>query len=285
MSSYRGRFAPSPTGPLHFGSLFAALVSYLDAKKNQGAWLLRIEDIDPLREIPGASRHIIETLEAHHLFWDEPICYQSKQSAHYERLLGQLEARHAVFRCPCSRKQLTANHGQHTEHCQRQCSSIEHYALKFRKTDSPYSWHDRLQGRLSLALEDDFVLKRKEGYYAYQLAVVNDDHQHNITHVVRGYDLLSSTPMQLALYSALQFSPPCFGHFPILCNKGQKLSKQNHAKAINNLDALSNLKHALSLLQLDAAASERSIPLMLKAAIEQWNPTRLFRCKKLVSPL
>ena len=284
MSSYRGRFAPSPTGPLHFGSLFAALVSYLDAKNNSGTWLLRIEDIDSLREAPGASTSIIRTLEAHHLIWDEEIVYQSTRSFQYDQLLKQLEAKEVVFRCPCSRKLLYENHGEHTDICKQQAHDISNYALKFRKNDTSYQWLDEFQGQQTVKLHDDFVLKRKEGFYAYQLAVVNDDYQQGITHVIRGYDLLESTPMQLALYAALDINPPIFSHFPVLCTNGQKLSKQNHAEAVDDGNAQNNIKLALSLLGLDTAAKEDNLSKMLRTAAELWKPSCLKGQQEIISP-
>ena len=280
MTPYRGRFAPSPTGPLHFGSLFAALVSYLDAKKNTGAWLLRIEDIDPLREIVGASELIIDALEAHHLFWDEEVYYQSRHSEGYEQTITQLEQADAIFRCPCSRKQLISRDGRHIEACERQ-QSTQSYALKFRQTLIDYYWQDTLQGEQSACLSDDFVLKRKEGFYAYQLAVVSDDITQAISHVVRGYDLLSSTPMQLALYKTLKKPPPDFAHFPVISNAGQKLSKQNLAKAIDPLKAKENLAQILKLLDMDAAASEKTIARMLSTAIELWPPLTLVKQREI----
>ncbi|KZY39538.1 MULTISPECIES: tRNA glutamyl-Q(34) synthetase GluQRS [unclassified Oleiphilus] len=284
MSSYRGRFAPSPTGPLHFGSLFAALVSYLEARRNSGTWLVRIEDIDPLREAPGASQQIIETLEAHHLFSDEPIVFQSAHSAEYESLLTKLDLRKAIFYCPCSRKYLATNGGRHNEACLRQSVDKQNCAQKFRNTEELYYWHDGMQGEHSYKLDDDFVLKRKESFYAYQLAVVNDDHRQNITHVVRGYDLLFSTPMQLALYQALDYKPPEFSHFPVLSAKGQKLSKQNHAKAVSSLQAKENLSCIFRLLGIEISSKCLSIPQMLETAIEHWNPKVLSRVKELPSP-
>jgi glutamyl-Q tRNA(Asp) synthetase len=285
MSAYRGRFAPSPTGPLHFGSLFAALVSYLEAKNHQGKWLVRIEDIDPLREMSGASELIISTLDAHQLYWDEEISYQSNNASQYEALLERLQQEGAVFRCPCSRKQLAENGGQHSQACRDQAANLENYALKFRKTNYLYEWLDGFQGAQYFRLNDDFVLKRKEGFYAYQLAVVNDDYQQGITHVVRGHDLLDSTPMQLALYKALNIEAPVFSHFPVLCLKGQKLSKQNYAKAVDDAQAVNNLRSALRLLKLEKAAKETSIAHMLKTAIELWDPKTLHGATQFVSPL
>jgi glutamyl-Q tRNA(Asp) synthetase len=275
MNAYRGRFAPSPTGPLHFGSLFAALISYLDAKAHQGSWLLRLEDIDPLREQAGASEQIVEALKAHHLYWDEDIVFQSAHSANYENALSRLSKTQDTFACPCSRRQLIEAHGRHSEACLNQTTKPQAYAIKFKHTHNEYPWLDVFQGQQSATLDEDFVLKRKEGFYAYQLAVVCDDIEQNITHIIRGYDLLASTPMQLALYKALGTSPPIFGHFPVINHQGQKLSKQNHARAIDNTLARSNLSHALDLLQLGQAAREGSIDKMLQTAIETWQPTVL----------
>lgn len=250
---YRGRFAPSPTGPLHFGSLVAALASFLDAHKNKGKWLVRIEDIDPLREASGASSDILHTLEAHHLYWDESVRYQSDRNNAYETLIEQLRANGFTYYCPCSRKTLIENNGSHGPDCNPEApTSNQAFAIRFRSQDSHYSWTDLILGPQSFVAKkhrDDFVIKRKEGFYAYQLAVVCDDIDQNITHIVRGSDLLDSTPPQLALYKALNISPPLCGHIPIIANnQGQKLSKQNMAPAINNDSASQNLQQALEAL-------------------------------------
>lgn len=275
MKTYRGRFAPSPTGPLHFGSLFAALISYLEAKAHHGSWLLRIEDIDPLREQAEASEQIIECLTAHHLYWDEDIRFQSAHSANYEKTLAQLSRTTHTFACPCSRRQLIDSDGKHCDACINQNISQHACAIKFKRMQREYQWLDIFQGKQATVLNDDFVLKRKEGFYAYQLAVVCDDIEQEISHIIRGFDLLDSTPMQLALYQALGQPPPRFGHFPVINHDGQKLSKQNHAQAVDNTLALTNLRHALGLLELNQAARENSVDKMLKTAIETWQSSVL----------
>ncbi len=250
---YQGRFAPTPTGPLHFGSLVAALASFLDARKNNGQWLVRIEDIDPLRELPGASNDILKTLEAHHLLWDESVRYQSHRSNAYEVFIAQLKHDNHTYLCPCSRKALIENNGLHSEECRpNQPKGSQPLAIRFKTQSKNYSWHDLLLGQQSYSVKegvDDFVIKRKEGFYAYQMAVVCDDIDQNISHIVRGSDLLDSTPPQLALYQAANVPPPQFGHIPVIVNaSGQKLSKQNQAPAICNKAASFNLQEALSAL-------------------------------------
>lgn len=251
---YRGRFAPSPTGPLHFGSLVAALASYLDARAHDGHWLLRIEDLDPLRESRAAADSILTSLEAHHLFWDETVRYQSSHHDDYRGRLAALQQQGFAYRCPCSRKELKANGGCHPRHCRdRPLRDVsEPCAIRFALHRRQYAWDDLLQGpqRITVRGEiDDFVLRRKEGFFAYQLAVVSDDIQQGITHVVRGSDLLDSTPLQLALYEALAAPPPFFLHLPVIVGAdGEKLSKQHFAPALDDQRAGTNLWTALAAL-------------------------------------
>lgn len=270
MSSYRGRFAPSPTGSLHFGSLFAAVISYLHAKANDGIWLVRIEDLDPPRESPAAKAAILATLHAHGLHSDEPILLQSERSAYYEQCLERIWQKGLSFRCPCSRQQLSQSNGQHSAACLEQ-RITEHYAIRFHTPAEIFAWHDAFMGQQALAIREDFVLKRKEGLYAYQLAVVCDDIAQGITHVIRGSDLLDSTPMQLALYRALDHQPPQFGHFPVIVgSSGQKLSKQAHAPAVNNATARQNLLDIFALLHLNIADPEAAPAELLSQATQPW---------------
>lgn len=267
---YRGRFAPSPTGPLHFGSLFAAVISYLHAKANDGIWLVRIEDLDPPRESPAAKSAILETLHAHGLHSDEPILLQSERSAYYEQCLERIRQKGLSFRCSCSRQQLSQSNGQHSPACLAQ-HVAEPYAIRFRSHQERYIWNDLFLGQQALIIREDFVLKRKEGLYAYQLAVVCDDIAQGITHVIRGSDLLDSTPMQLALYRALDHQPPQFGHFPVIVDdSGQKLSKQAYAPAVNNALARQNLLDILTLLHLNIAEPEASPRELLRQAALKW---------------
>lgn len=275
---YRGRFAPSPTGPLHFGSLVAALASFLDARKNKGEWLVRIEDIDPLREVSGASSDILRTLESHHLLWDEQVRYQSNRSNAYESFIEELRVLGFTYYCPCSRKTLIANNGSHSPGCNpSKLSSSQPFAIRFRAQDHRYSWNDLLLGQQSFSATkqtDDFVIKRKEGFYSYQLAVVCDDIEQRITHIVRGSDLLDSTPPQLALYDALTLSTPQFGHIPVITNSaGQKLSKQNLAPSINSTFASQNLQQALDALNHPLPTTLYNAPAdeIIDWAIKNWS--------------
>ncbi len=281
---YVGRFAPSPTGPLHFGSLFAAVISYLDAKQNGGKWLVRIEDIDPLREQKGAAQSILKTLEAHALTWDDNVAYQSDRAQFYDHALDFLRNKQCYFYCPCSRKELAENKGRHSDRCGRNHPD-EASALKFRATDKYYHWLDSIQGSNAAILTEDFVLKRKEGYYAYQLAVVCDDLDQNITHVVRGYDLLDSTPMQLALYEAMEKTPPVFAHFPVITENGQKLSKQNLALAVTANSAVDNLLRILGLLSIPVEGIVTNQPReLLDYAVLHWNPSTLNKLTSISLP-
>lgn len=281
-STYRGRFAPTPTGPLHFGSLVAALASFLDTRKNNGTWLVRIEDIDPLREMAGASSDILRTLESHHLFWDESVRYQSQRSEAYEALIERLRQNGHTYYCPCSRKTLTANNGMHSAECNpANPDSATPMAVRFRIHDHQYQWEDLLLGPQTLntkAHTDDVIIKRKEGFYAYHLAVVCDDIDQNITHIVRGSDLLDSTPPQLALYHALATPAPKLGHIPVILNtQGQKLSKQNLAPSINTPHISQNLQHALTALNHPLPSSMKNAPAnqIILWAIENWSLSRL----------
>jgi glutamyl-Q tRNA(Asp) synthetase len=254
----------------------------LDARKHNGVWLVRIEDIDPLREVPEASSDILRTLESHHLFWDESVRYQSQRSNAYESLLEQLRHDGHTYFCPCSRKTLLANNGSHCPECNSQNPhDAQPMAIRLHFKDQRYSWDDLLLGPqsfLAKAPMDDFVIKRKEGFYSYQLAVVCDDIDQKISHIVRGSDLIDSTPPQLALYDALNTTPPQFGHIPVILNSnGQKLSKQNLASSINTPFISQNLQQALAALNhplpltLNGAPAEE----IISWAIQNWSLNRV----------
>jgi glutamyl-Q tRNA(Asp) synthetase len=251
---YRGRFAPSPTGPLHFGSLVAALASYLDARAQGGEWLVRIEDLDPLRETREAADRILDSLQVHGLTWDRPVRSQSEHQDRYRQHLRQLRERGSAYDCPCSRKELQANGGRHPRHCREMPAQVSGHpvAVRFALENRSWSWNDLLLGPQAMATRaelDDFVLQRKEGFFAYQLAVVADDIDQGITHVVRGSDLLDSTPFQLALYDAFAVRPPAFMHLPVITDDaGHKLSKQSFAPALDDSRPGSNLAAAFAAL-------------------------------------
>jgi glutamyl-Q tRNA(Asp) synthetase len=234
LSRYRGRFAPTPSGPLHFGSLVAALASFLDARHSNGDWLLRIEDIDPPRCPPGAADTIRYQLEAFGLDWDGPITWQHDRGTAYRSALATLEAHGLAYPCSCSRKQWHT-HPIYPGWCRdgvREPGHLVAWRLRSDRGLRPVTWQDRLFGEQCLdpADQGDVILRRKDGLWAYQLAVVVDDAHQGITDVVRGYDLLDNTPWQRQLQQALNLPVPTYLHLPLIMgDNGQKLSKQNLA--------------------------------------------------------
>lgn len=284
-SEYRGRFAPSPTGPLHFGSLVTAVASYLEARTRNGAWLVRIEDLDPLRESQEATSAILRSLEAHHLNWDETVRYQSARHDAYAETIDRLVATQNAYPCICSRKELNAHQGRHPHHCRDRSPNSAADGLpaatRFRLDDQTIKWHDRLLGPQSQTLRgeiDDPVLQRKEGFYAYQLAVVVDDIDQQITDIVRGSDLLETTAAQICLYRTLAAVPPDYLHIPVILNTdGQKLSKQTHAAALDDRKPGQNLWQALFALgQQPPSALFTAPPAETLAWAEtHWTPSQL----------
>ena len=259
--AYIGRFAPSPTGPLHFGSLVCALASFLDARHHQGQWLVRIEDSDPPREIPGATTIILKQLESHGLHWDGDLLYQSQRSDAYEAALAQLHLDGLSYSCDCNRQRVSELGGIYDNRCrQRQVGSDSAIRLKLpeHNSDSTIAFDDLIMGdyRQNLSTEvGDFVIQRRDRLFSYQLAVTVDDQFQNISHIIRGADLLDSTPRQLYLQRCLgasvkQISAMQYAHLPLAINsQGQKLSKQNHAPALMPGEESSNLWLALQWLQ------------------------------------
>jgi glutamyl-Q tRNA(Asp) synthetase len=255
---YRGRFAPSPTGPLHAGSLVAALASWLDARAHGGRWLVRIEDIDPPRETAGATRDILRTLAAFGLDSDEPVLMQHTRGSAYESALTRLQqARHA-FGCACSRRDVEdaaraagLADAVYPGTCRHGTDGRPIRAIRLRVPDPPADaivFVDRAAGRCEqrLAREvGDFVLRRADGLWAYQLAVVVDDGEQGITDVVRGADLLDNTPRQIWLQRCLGLPTPRYLHLPVVTNaRGEKLSKQTGARALDRADVLGELECA-----------------------------------------
>ena len=280
MPLYRGRFAPSPTGPLHFGSLVSALASYLDAKQNDGSWIIRLEDVDGTRCKTQFSEQILSTLHSYQLFSDEDIRTQSQHSGTYEQYLSRLKQRHAVFPCNCTRQSLAQYDGNHPLECKSTTQQPHSWRLKASSTI--YQCQDRIQNTLIFTddLKNPPVLKRKDGFFSYQLAVVVDDHLQNITHLVRGADLIETTAQQLHLYHLFGWTPPNVCHIPLITNHfGDKISKQNHAKPIEN-GHLPTLLRALHYLKIDLA-SPSSIAEALSLSIHAWNPEKLKGIKEL----
>jgi len=263
VAPYVGRFAPSPTGPLHFGSLVAAMGSYLRARSRQGAWLVRMEDIDPLREVVGAADQILRTLEIYGFQWDGGVMFQSHRSEAYRETLSRLRDRGLVYPCGCSRKQLAEascrkglRAGVYPGTCRARegvvANASGRHACRVRTDDTEIFFVDRLQGeqRQVLARDvGDFILLRADGQYAYQLAVVVDDAVQGVTEVVRGSDLLDSTPRQIYLQQLLGLSTPGYLHLPVAVNKaGEKLSKQTHSPPLSLRNPLPALWLALDFL-------------------------------------
>lgn len=258
MASYRGRFAPSPTGPLHAGSLVAALGSWLDARAHDGTWVARIEDIDPPREVPGAAREILATLEHFGLVSDEPVLWQHARGDAYRHALDALVASGRAYRCACSRREvelasqaLELAPGVYPGTCRNRLLGDDARSVRLRVPDPPadlIAFVDRAAGRYLQPLSrevGDFVLLRADGLWAYQLAVVVDDGAQQITDVVRGADLIDNTPRQIWLQHCLGLPTPRYLHLPVVTNaQGEKLSKQTGARALDRTDVRGELERA-----------------------------------------
>ena len=292
---YRGRFAPSPTGPLHFGSLVAALGSYLDARARDGEWLVRMEDLDPPRAAPGAAADILRTLESLGLHWDGAVLRQSERGAAYQAALAELERMGATYPCACTRREIgdsalagtdgslvypgTCRNGLLAGRAAR--------ATRLRVDDAVIEFDDAVQGRMRQPLAadvGDFVLRRADGLFAYQLAVVVDDEAQGITDVVRGADLLDSTPRQILLQRLLGAPTPRYLHLPVAINAaGEKLSKQTRAPPIDRAGPGAALVAALEFLGqrpeprlVDAPAAE-----ILAVATARWDRALIPRVRAL----
>ncbi|MBE9540124.1 MAG: tRNA glutamyl-Q(34) synthetase GluQRS [Proteobacteria bacterium] len=273
---YRGRFAPSPTGPLHLGSLIAAVASYLDARNHNGTWLVRIDNLDPPREVPGAADSILNSLRQHGLHWDEEVLWQSQRGPAYQRALGQLSS--STFQCDCSRGELGPN-GDCQRGCRlRQQAPVTPCATRISVPENvSIQFTDQLQGQQNIALgqsAENFLIHRKDGLYAYQLAVVVDDAHQGITHIVRGSDLLDTTARQQFLQQALGYLTPAYCHVPVITNaQGQKFSKQNLAPALDSETAVLNLRTALDFLSQPHPPDGLYEPDSLLAfAANHWSP-------------
>lgn len=283
---YRGRFAPSPTGPLHLGSLLAALASWLDARAQGGEWLVRIEDLDPPRVVPGAADAILHTLEACGLWWDGPVLYQSVRVDAYRAALASLAARGELYSCRCSRREIADSGLRGIEGpvypgtCRdRAAEPAREQALRVRTDDAEIRFTDRIQGEVAHRLASDigdFVVRRADGMAAYQLAVVVDDAEQGITDVVRGADLLASTTRQIHLQGLLGLPVPRHAHLPVLVNaQGEKLSKQTGATALDATVPLTPLRQALALLGQPVPAGPASVDQLLDQAVRHWRLDRV----------
>jgi glutamyl-Q tRNA(Asp) synthetase len=288
VTTYRGRFAPTPSGPLHFGSMVAAIGSYLDAKSQGGTWALRIDDLDPPRVAPGSVDSILRCLEKFHMAWDGEVVFQSARGDAYRAALDRLRALGLVYPCTCSRKEIgdAGLEGVDGPVYPGTCRNgvlpgRKVPAWRVRTTATPVEFVDLLQGRVSQDLEHeigDFVLLRADNVYAYHLACAVDDDAQGITHVVRGADLLTSTPRQIYLLGLLSLPVPAYLHLPVALNSvGEKLSKQTLARAVDPdaapivlADVLRFLKHPPPLeVRADGIAS------LWRWALANWRRDRL----------
>jgi glutamyl-Q tRNA(Asp) synthetase len=287
-SKYRGRFAPSPTGQLHFGSLVAAVGSYLDAKHHHGTWLVRMEDLDTPRCVPGAADDILRTLEAFGLHSDEPVLYQSQRTAAYEEALHRLQAGGAAYPCGCTRKEIadSALNGIEGPVYPGACrngirAGREARAWRVRTNNESLEFDDTLQGRIIQHLESeigDFVVKRADGLFAYQLAVVVDDAFQGVSHIVRGADLLDSTPRQIYLQRLLCLPVPKYMHLPVaVSGSGEKLSKQTLAAPVDESHPVRTLLRVLEFLRQKPPAelAGYDVKSVLDWAIDNWDATKL----------
>ncbi len=282
-SRYVGRFAPSPSGPLHLGSLVAALGSYLQARANNGQWLVRIEDIDPPREQPGAASLILKQLEHYGLHWDGEVRYQSQQSEHYLAQLEQWQQQGLAYYCQCTRKQIKAAGGYYPGTCRNLMLGADNAALRLKTDAAVYQFDDRLNGTISVPkalAEEDFIVKRRDGLFAYNLAVVLDDIDQGVTEVVRGADLIEPTGRQIYIYHCLGQTLPSYLHLPLILDEhGNKLSKQNHAPSISDAQPQQLLLQSLKYLgqHSDPQWLELSCEQLLQLAVEQWDWQRIPR--------
>ncbi|MEC7546403.1 MAG: tRNA glutamyl-Q(34) synthetase GluQRS [Thalassolituus sp.] len=286
MNNYVGRFAPSPTGPLHFGSLLAALASYLDARHHSGQWLVRIEDLDPPREDPTATDSILSILDTYGLHWDGDVVYQSQRSELYQAALERLRDQGDAFPCACSRKQLAGqlHHGV--------CATPNNsdHAWRFLCPTGDITLTDGLQDNHCYNLADeigDFVIRRRDSLWSYQLAVVIDDAAQNITHVVRGIDLIDSTVRQHLIQNTLNLHVPAYSHIPVAVeSNGQKLSKQNLALPLSAAHASDTLWQALQWLRQSPPDELRTetVSNLLTWATEHWQIEALRGLRSLPAP-
>ncbi len=309
--NYRGRFAPSPTGPLHFGSLITALGSFLQARSQEGEWRVRMEDIDPPRVQTGAASDILRTLEAYQLHWDGPVLYQSQRQKAYSAALKQLEKQGDSFPCSCTRAsiaQMIAKADTKTgttthKHTHPNSDGLRLYpgtcrtglpintvarATRLRIPNDTDSFTDSLQGQVNTCLANevgDFIVRRADGLFAYHLAVVVDDAEQQITEIVRGTDLLSSTAPQRYLQTCLAYPHPKYCHLPVASNSaGQKLSKQTFAAAIDRHRPGPTLFNALKFLGQQPEVSLASAPpaVILAWAVEHWEFQKIPRTDAII---
>ena len=273
MHQMTGRFAPSPTGPLHAGSLVAAMASWLDVRAHGGRWIVRLEDIDQPRTVPGADAQIIAGLESHGFRWDGPVVRQSDRLPLYQEAFDRLRAQGAVYPCACSRREVDDSDAVYPGTCRHGLRGRTPRAWRMRVPPGRVAFEDRAAGLVHQDLEQevgDFVVRRADGFWAYQLAVVVDDGAQGVTDVVRGADLLDSTPRQRLLQAALGLPQPRTLHVPLVVDaSGRKLAKSNGAAPLDPTHPLPALHAAAQALMLDVAGTA-TVTAFWEAATQAW---------------
>lgn len=280
-SRYTGRFAPSPSGELHFGSLIAALGSYLQARAKNGIWHVRIEDIDPPREVPGAADTILRQLERYGLHWDGDVLWQSQRHEAYREHLAWLHEQGLCYYCTCTRARIHAVGGIYDGHCRDLRLPAQDAALRICQTRPVLEFYDQLRGTLVAdepVAREDFIIHRRDGLFAYNLAVVVDDRFQGVSEIVRGADLIEPTVRQISLYRHFGWQAPDYLHLPLALNaEGNKLSKQNHAPALPEGDPRPEIIRALMFLNQDVEQEWRALSIddLLKQAVANWKPEKI----------
>ena len=279
--SYIGRFAPSPSGPLHFGSLVTALASFLQARQQGGKWFIRIDDIDPPREVPGAADGILICLQQHGLLWDGQPLLQSTRHQRYQQVLNDVVKSGGAYSCECTRKQIKQLGDTYQRTCRDKQLATDGHAIRFKNDKPVVEFTDNLLGDVSVEQQqasEDFVLRRRDGLFGYHLVSVIDDIDMGVTEIVRGADLLMPSACQMAFFSYLGAIRPCTVHIPVATYaNGLKLSKQNHAPSIADTAPADNLLAALSYLgqaldeEIKQYAEAENIEALVQCAIDRWD--------------
>ena len=281
IQDYIGRFAPSPSGALHFGSLVAALGSYLQARSQKGQWLVRMEDIDPPREVPGAASMILQQLEHYGLHWDGSILWQSQRHEAYREALYILQQAGLSYYCTCTRRRIQTLGGIYDGVCRTGHHGSDKAAVRFMQRNPVLEFTDQLRGTLyadSALAREDFIIHRRDGLFAYNLAVVVDDHFQGVSEIVRGADLIEPTVRQISLYQQFGWQIPSYIHLPLALNsQGDKLSKQNHAPALSQGDPRPIIVEALGFLNQDVEDdwADLSLESLLRSAVDNWSLLRV----------
>lgn len=289
-AQYRGRFAPSPSGPLHFGSLVTALGSFLHAKSQNGLWFVRIEDIDKPREQLGSVDEILNALESFGMVWDRDLktskennyrgcLVQSNRLVRYQQIFDDLKHQGLLYSCCCTRKEIKKMGGIYLGNCSDKQHNFDSHAVRIKQHKGQIEFTDLRHGKVNVdhtLMNEDYIVKRSDGLFAYQLVVVIDDIDQGITNVVRGADIMELTPRQISLFNLFGIAPPSYLHLPLIVNDdGQKLSKQNKASAINCDDPKPELLKALVCLGLpvlnQSSRPDLSIPDIIDWAIQNWD--------------